>query len=182
MSAPGDVWAGLYDWVFNVGKYLLVGVQVVVLGVFFSRFIFDEMNNDLTDNINDQVEALESPFFKQGEVRFNNIHDLLNDIALLQENQITNSEKIGGVLASIPKEFNLEQFSYADGSVSLDLSSSDEEAISIYENQLETNPLYQDVSFALSKSGTDADVEITITFSFKPNEDNIFSNFGRKEK
>ena len=173
ITAPGDFMSGLYTWIFTVGKYLLVVVQVVVLAVFFSRFIFDKTNNDLTDNINDQVESLESPFFKQGEIRYNNLHSILSDIRLLQENQLQNAGQIGSVLSTIPSELLLEKFSYNEGSVTLNFKSTDPDAISKFERQLNANPLYEDVRVSITQKGTGSDIEFVVTFKFKPT-DSIF--------
>jgi len=174
--APGDIWAGLYHWVFNVGKYLLVAVQVVVLGVFFSRFIFDKKNNDLTDDINDQVEALNEPFFRSREIKYNNMHDLLDDIAILNEYQVTNTDKIGGLLASIPTELRLQQISYNDGDVSMSFLSDNGSAIKTYEKQLNENPLYGEVLVSFSQSGHTSDFNLSVTFSFLPDEDNLIES------
>jgi len=171
--APGDIWAGLYNWVFTVGKYLLVAVQVVVLGVFFSRFIFDKKNNDLTDDINDQVDALDEPFFRSHEIKYHNIQDLLSDIAVLDEYQVTNSERIGGLLSSIPTELRLQQISYSDGDVSMSFLSDNDSAIKMYEKQLDGNPLYEGVSVSFSQSGNTNDVNFAVTFSFLKDEDNL---------
>lgn len=164
MTAPDDVWTGMYNWIFDVGKYLLVGVQVVVLGVFFSRFILDRINNDLTEDINDQVVTLDKPFFKQGEIRYNNILDLSYDIDQAQQTQNKNATDIGGIISSIPREIELKRFTYSDGNVNLSLESADLEAIKDYENKLGTSPLYSDVKVSLTKSGFESEVEFTVSF------------------
>jgi hypothetical protein len=176
VTTPGDLWSGLYDWVFSVGKYLLVTVQVVVLAVFFSRFIFDKKNNDLTDDINDQVDALEDPFFRSREIKYLNLHDLLEDIDILEEYQITNAEEIGGLLSSIPQELRLEQFAFNDGGVNMSFSSDNEDAIKLYERQLDENPLYGNVSVSFSQSGNTNDVSFAVIFSILPDEENLIES------
>ena len=37
--SPHDTFSKAYDWMVNIGKYLLIFVEIIVLGVFFSRFI-----------------------------------------------------------------------------------------------------------------------------------------------
>ena len=49
--SPSDVWSNAYVWLVNIGKYMLIAVEVVVLGVFFSRFVLDRKNNDLTEEV-----------------------------------------------------------------------------------------------------------------------------------
>lgn len=164
VATPDDVWSGLYDWVFNIGKYLLVAIQAVVLTVFFSRFIFDRTNNNLSDDINDQVGALEGDFYKQGTVTYTNMHKLLSDINLLQDQQITYADRVGGILSEIPNELRLQNYSFNDGSVNLSFKSSDRDIVSQYEKFLEDNPLYENVTVNLSKTGGSDEIDFSMSF------------------
>lgn len=164
VSTPDDVWSGLYDWVFNIGKYLLVAIQAVVLTVFFSRFIFDRKNNNLSDDINDQVGVLEEDFYKQGAVTYSNMHKLLSDINLLQDQQITYADRVGSILSEIPNELRLQNYSFNDGAVNLTFKSSNREVVSQYEKFLEDNPLYKDVTVNLSKTGSSDEIDFSINF------------------
>ncbi|HNZ70667.1 MAG TPA: hypothetical protein PKJ86_01500, partial [Candidatus Dojkabacteria bacterium] len=71
--APQDAWSKVYDWVTKAGRYILVGVEIVVLGVFFARFIFDRQNNKLSDDINNKVNyILSNENLRRDEIRFRN--------------------------------------------------------------------------------------------------------------
>lgn len=173
VSAPGDFWAGAYDWIFNIGKYLLIGVQATVLLVFFSRFTFDKINNDLTESINDQVDTLEKPVFKQGELRFFNLQDLTHDVALLDESQTYYSADIGGVINSIPDEIRLKSFTYANDNISMSLESVNSDVIREYEKLLEDDPQYSDIKVSISKSGTDAQIQFNVIFKIVGEGDEV---------
>ena len=43
--SPTDIWSNAYMWLTEVGKYLLIAVEVIVLGVFISRFVLDKKKN-----------------------------------------------------------------------------------------------------------------------------------------
>ena len=60
-----DVLGNAYIWLFNIGKYLLVAVEIIVLGVFFARFVLDKKNNDLTESVNDKVVLLSNEAWSQ---------------------------------------------------------------------------------------------------------------------
>ena len=47
VTTSEDVLGNAYVWLFNIGKYLLLVVEMIVLGVFFARFTLDKKNNDL---------------------------------------------------------------------------------------------------------------------------------------
>lgn len=165
---PEDIWTKIYNWVTQVGKYLLVLVCVIVLSVFFARFFLDKRNNDLTTEINEKVEyMLDTQEKRQEEIRFRSYQNLLTDIALLSEEQPINSVKIATVLDTLPKEFTLYSISFDENRVTMALLADNFEQISKYSSELNSNPAYKDVSVSVSKtSSTITEVDFSINFSF----------------
>ena len=42
--SPHDTFSKAYDWMVNIGKYLLIFVEIIVLGVFFrDLFLIDRI-------------------------------------------------------------------------------------------------------------------------------------------
>lgn len=166
VNPPEDVWSKMYDWVFKVGRYLLVFVQLIVLSVFFARFVLDQQNNDLTEEINDKVNILSTESLRKDELRYRNVHMILSDIRKLKENQVLNSQEVSSVLDGFSKDLSLVSFSFSNGRVNLQLISEDFEKIKVYENSLKSNPKYTDVGLTLVKSGDeDANIEFSVSFS-----------------
>lgn len=166
VNRPEDIWERIYDWLFNVGKYILISVEVLVLIVFFSRFAIDRMNNNLTDDINDQVNTLSNDFFRRSEIRFNNLHALLLDLNTLSNDQKKNSTIVSSITESIPSNIKLEQFSFTRGQVNMSFTANDFESIQSYESLLRRNPKYSDVRINLSKSGeSTSKIDFTVSFN-----------------
>ncbi|GAB4157364.1 MAG: hypothetical protein Fur003_1100 [Candidatus Dojkabacteria bacterium] len=163
VSRPNDTWSKMYDWIFSLGKYLLVGVQLVVLGVFFSRFWIDKTNNDLTEQINEQVGILNLPLLKQSEIRYNNYHTLLEDIGNISNKQLINSTILGSVVETIPSEILLERITFNVDSVNMTLSAPSLAAIDKYEDSLSTSPLFKDVFVNLKKTASSSSIEFTVS-------------------
>lgn len=170
VTRPDDTWSRVYDWIFNLGKYLLVGVQLIVLAVFFSRFWIDKSNNDLTDNINDQVETLSIPILKQGEIRYNNLHALLADINTINTTQKINSTVLGSIIETVPNNIALDRFSFNEDTVSMTLIATDFATLYAYESSLKQNPLYKDVTLNLKKDSGDSNIEFSITLKIAREE------------
>lgn len=168
VNPPEDVWESIYDWLFNVGKYLLISVEIVVLLVFFSRFVIDRKNNDLTDEINSQVDVLSNTYYRLAEIKFNNLHTLFGDLKTLDEDQEINSAYISSVQESIPSDLELQRFSYSKGQVSMAFIADNFEEVQSYESSLRNNQLYQNIQVTLSKSGEGSSkIDFAVTFQIK---------------
>lgn len=165
INPPSDLWTSIYNWVFKVGRYILVGVEAALLIAFFSRFVLDEINNDLTKEINDKVTLLSNSEFRSQEVKFQNIHSLLADVREISKKQEINSGIIAQLTSSIPGTLQLQNFSFNSGKVTMTIKSTSIKAVKDYEFSLRQNSKYKDVLVTLSKTGIKSD-EIDVTISF----------------
>ena len=48
----------LYKWITSVGRYIVIGVEMVVLVAFIARFFLDQSLNDITEKINNNNTTL----------------------------------------------------------------------------------------------------------------------------
>lgn len=165
VGSPDDAWTAAYVWVFSIGRYLLVGVEVLVLGVFFARFILDKMNNDLTDEINDKVAILSNEVFKDQDVTFQNLHGLFSDIDKLEKDQPEYSKEVAAVTSGVPDSLTLDKFSFSPERISLSLLASNIADVRDYEFSLKQNSKYSDVQVTVAKSGVESS-EVTVGVSF----------------
>ena len=161
--SPTDLWSNAYLWLTNIGKYLLIAVEIVVLGVFFSRFILDKKNNDLTEDVNANVTLLSNDSWQKNAALFENYQYLLSDINIVNEKQDINSTEISELTSGIPSSLHLSSFSYSENKVSLRLTSNSLNAIKDYESSLKNNPGYADVVFNIDKD--DDDIVVSVNFA-----------------
>ncbi len=165
VTRPGDLWSNAYQWMFEVGKYMLIVVEVVALAVFVSRFIFDEQNNDLTKDINTQVQVLSGGNWKQDSITYENLQGLLVDIGKIEKNQKINSVIIEEISNGIPHGLSVETFSFNNGRVSLNLKTTDFKSFKDYETAIKNNVNYESVSFSTTKESTVYDIRVNFRVS-----------------
>lgn len=158
-----DVVSTVYTWLTTIGKYLLIVVELVVLGVFFSRFILDERNNDLTEEIKSQVALLNDSTWKKNNKIYTNYQTLLSDVEIVRMGQRFNSEIVSEVTSSVPSTIILKSFSLNGDRVSLSLIALNLEDINIYETALKSSTRYSDVSFNIKKE--DGEIKVGVTFN-----------------
>lgn len=166
INPPTDIWTTIYNWVFTVGRYVLVGIEALLLIVFFSRFILDEINSDLTEEINDKVTILSDQEFRSKEVLFRNIHTLLLDVKKVKDNQVVNSDVIAQVTSSVPATLELNSFSFNRDKVAINLKSTDIKAIKDYEFSLRQSNKIKDVTVSLqTASNSNSVINASISFT-----------------
>ena len=169
LYSPNDLWANAYVWLVNIGKYMLIFVQVIVLIVFFARFVLDRRNNDLTEDINNKVILLSNENWRKNSILFENYQTLLLDAKKVREGQQINSTSVSELLSGVPSTLDLENFSFNEGKVSFHLIASNLDVVKNYEAALKNNPDYYDVRFSISKDKSD--VSVRISFNLFPTED-----------
>ncbi len=165
VNAPDDIWESLYFWVFNVGKYIFVFVELIVLIVFMARFTVDKSNNDLTREINSLVEKLSTDYYKSLERKAVNLHSLLGDIETLSSDQELNSKTISSVLDSIPSYIQMLNFSYRDNNVNIRFTTVDLESFQRFEDLIEKNQAYKNITFSVTRSEGSPVFEGNVSFT-----------------
>lgn len=163
INAPGDTFTIFYEWTFTIGKYLLIFVQVVVIAVFIVRLTADRINNDLTRDINNQVELLLQAEIRENEGKYRTFQTLFEDLDLLDETQVQNSRRIVSVLDSIPSNINLVNFSFNDNRISSNFTATSLDAITKYETFLKQSPQYSDVRINLEMLNEDS-YELSVNY------------------
>lgn len=165
--APTDIWSRAYIWLVEVGKYLLIAVELVVLGVFFSRFVIDKKNNDLTEEINDNVAIISNESWRQKNILFENYQNLLSDVGSIRKEQEKNlsSTIISELIGGIPSLLVLDNFAFTDERVSMGFTTTSSKTVSNYESALKNNPEYSDVLFNIVKEKSDISLRVTFNLA-----------------
>lgn len=159
--SPTDIWSNAYLWLSEVGKYLLIAVEVVVLAVFLSRFLMDKKNNDLTEEINSKVALLSNDTWKENSILFDNYQSVLFDIKKVREEQEVNSTTISELINGVPSSLKIKNFSFARGKASFLLIANNLDAVKNYEAALKNNTDYHNVKFSITKDSNEINVRIT---------------------
>ena len=163
VAGPADVWAHAYQWMFEVGKYMLIVVEIIALGVFLARFVLDEKNNDLTRDINDQVALLSGGSWQQDSITYENIQGLLADVGRISQGQKINSVIIDEIRDGIPSALRVKNFSFSNGRINLALETTDFKSFKDYESAIKSNPSYENVSFTVVKNNTIFDISVNFS-------------------
>lgn len=175
---PEDIWTKAYNWIVRIGRVLLVFVEIIVLTVFYIRYTYDKVKNDLTEDINRKIlSVLSLPENRRDERKFRSYLNLLSDVEKVENEQKINSDRLAIILDTLPEQFELQTISFAGSQVSLSLISKEFDSIAEYTSQLKENPLInENVKVSLSKEAqedefSNSDIEFSVSFKFESEED-----------
>lgn len=167
--SENDAFTKAYEWMVNIGRYLLIFVELIVLGVFFSRFILDKQNNDLSEEVEGQIQLLRTEPWVSNNVLYSRYQKLLKDVKIVKDGQQINSSIVSEIISGIPITLTLKGFSLNDMKVNMTLGANSLEEVKIYESALKENERYSDVSFNIQKE--DAEISIGVSFNIVSNKD-----------
>lgn len=157
-------WDKIYAWVFNIGRYLIILVEVVVLIAFVTRFSLDRKKNDLEEKIKVKVHMLKAQTKVEAELR--SVQSALTSFSLLIDDQNIMSTRVSKILDLIPEEMELQTFSINTDRISLQLLSPSYEVAHKFEESLRTDKDYGDVKVSVESEGAGASVQFSVTVNF----------------
>ncbi|MEA3357123.1 MAG: hypothetical protein U9Q67_01695 [Patescibacteria group bacterium] len=166
---PQTAWDKVYYWIFAIGRYLIVAVEVIVLAVFVFRFVYDRRNNDLIDSINAKVELLNEQRNFEQEVR--TVQMTLASISQMIEERSELSSKFDDVLDNIPAAIEIESFTINQNRVDLECFAPSYSDIEKLEKNFKSSDDYESVLVSLSRSGVDHDINFTAQITLAQESD-----------
>ena len=164
---PTSAWDKIYVWVFSIGRYIIIGVEMIVLLAFASRFVLDRRNNDLKESLDVKVRILQDQ--KEIESELRRVQSILNNFSDMIDCQKLISPKLTDILDDIPDEFEIDSISVTQSSVNFSGLAPSYEVIKTLEEDLREDPDYGEVSVEISKGDVDSDDEGTFRIYFVQN-------------
>lgn len=105
-------------WILSYGRYIIISVELIVLLVFFSRFILDRKLADLSDSI-DQKRAI---ILSASQLE-NNIRDFQKNLEMvksLEDKRTVYIQIIDDLKSFIPKDVFFKKISFDSEKISLE--------------------------------------------------------------
>ncbi|HOZ44503.1 MAG TPA: hypothetical protein PLN39_00645 [Candidatus Dojkabacteria bacterium] len=164
-----DAFTKAYEWMVTIGKYLLIFVEMIVLGVFFSRFFLDKKRIDLNEEVESQIQLLRTEPWVSNNILFSRYQKLLKDVKTVKNGQQINSSVVSEIVSGIPITLTLKGFTLNESKVSMSFMASSLEEVKIYESALKENERYSDVSFSIQKE--DAEISVGVSFNIVGKQD-----------
>lgn len=167
----GTVIGKFFDWVFSVGRYIVVFTELIVIGAFLSRFWLDRRNTDLSEKIRQQRAILEST--QEFENEFRLFQSKLNVIAQELEKGEDLLLPFQIVVKSLPNDIYLRSFNWSEKNQQANLNTAvfSEAGLSLFIDSLLSQPEVSSVDIGTIKKdkGTKG-TEIRVNVHFNEEE------------
>lgn len=102
----------LVNWLFSVGRYIIVFTELVVIGAFLSRFWLDRRNSDLSEELRQQGAILES--ITDFEKEFTLFQSRLERISQTLEKEKNPLNSLDLITASLPGDSLLLKYNFTE--------------------------------------------------------------------
>lgn len=153
-------------WALSYGRYIIIFTQIVVLSVFFSRFILDREHIDLKEAIQQKQALITSIADVETEIR--TIQDRLKKIKDIDTSQAVPLHVVNFIQSVTPLDIYYSQFSLTSGSLHLKGISRNLGSLSDLLYQLKRSGRFIEITLDDITRNSDSSVEFSIIATFKP--------------
>ncbi len=163
-----------FDWVFSVGRYIVVFTELIVIGAFLSRFWLDRRNTDLSDKLRQQRAILEST--KEFENEFRLFQAKLNVVAQELETEEDLLLPFQVVVKTLPSDVYLKSFNWSqeDQRATLSTAIFSEAGLSLFIDNLLSQPEVSSIEIGTirkDKESQGTEIKITVNFNGEKNNE-----------
>jgi len=165
---PMSSWDRIYYWVFNVGRYIIIAIELIVLILFAMRFSLDRKNADLDDELAVKMNMLDSQ--RETEQKVRRVQTTLVNFSEMLEDQQVLSGRYQQIMSDIPSSIPWEDFGLTRERVSFEGTAPSYQDLESFERILRENPDYSRLDIELNKSGAAASsvrYELTVYFDLE---------------
>lgn len=152
----------LINWLLSAGRYIIIFVEILVLGAFLARFKLDGDLIELKENIEEQIPFIQS--LKNDEALIRKLQFQITSLREIKTNSPDYTEILKNISKKLPKEVTLQtiNFERTIGKTSIKFSGTarNYRQLQIFIVELKSDPQFSDVNLASVELQ-----EGTITFS-----------------
>ncbi len=141
-TAPPDLWDKTYAWVTNIGRIIVIIVQIVVIMSFLIRIVVDTQTKNLKEEEKAREQILTS--FKQQEIEFRNLQTQFQAYKDIWNISSSYSDIFKEILSYMPKRAREINISIKDNIISVK-GESEVSLIGTFESKLKNSKNFSNV-------------------------------------
>ena len=141
----------IFSWCLQVGRYLIIVTELVVIAAFISRFKLDRDLADLNASIEDNQTIIASFGELESNVRF--LQERLTLTTQLEKGQLQPTQVLDALAKTMPPDIYLTSFNLKKSSFTLDAVAISDASIATFLAGLTTNKMFKEVNLTSLKTG-----------------------------
>ena len=132
------------SWLLSIGRYIIIGTELVVFGVFITRFQLDTKLSDLHDKIKQEEAIVKS--LENVDKNARALQTRLSEIKTLENIQTNEpSELLAHITSLAPETVSFETIAKQKESISITATSGSNRGFSLFVSSLRASPKLRDV-------------------------------------
>lgn len=159
---PAGRWDKIYNWTTNTAKYIIIVMELVVIGAIAVRLYFDGRIALIKEELDTQQDMVTAR--KSDEVKTRQLITGLQQIDELEANQISLGLQYKKVYDLVPPSLSIKNISIDLSNCSINGTAQDYSTLLKLENNLKNAEFLKDVIFSTNQSASST---VTFTASFK---------------
>ena len=177
IQQPKTVWEKIFDWIFSVGRYLVVFVEALVLIAFISRFGMDRVRNDLDKKITSSVRTLE--FYEETGKTDTVItsYYIQEGAQTLIENQHKYSILLNDINDIFDGKASVASLSVQEDTVNITASTASVDELKVIEDAFRESSFFSNVSVDLNVRSGQNDIGVSFGITAVISPDRYVGNF-----
>lgn len=151
-----------FSWLLTVGRYIIIGTELVVFAVFISRFQLDTRLSDLNDKIKQEEAVVKS--LEQIDTNARSLQIRLSEIKRLTSGQNDASDLLFRISQVVPETVSLNMLSQQQGTLTINAVARSSKGFSVFVENLRTLPKLRNVSITeVSKDEISGGIKFSLT-------------------
>jgi len=134
----------IFKWAVNIGRIVIIVVELIALSAFLYRFSLDKELIDLHSKIKQEQAIVE--FFKKNEESYRNLQDRLATAATFSDQASKKTKIFNDVVEFVPSGITFSSFSIYEDRIKINASTDSVIALSYFVNSLKNYPLIETLS------------------------------------
>ena len=152
-------------WALNVGRWIVIFTELVVILAFLSRFKLDQDLSDLYDSIREKQKAVEySATFEQN---FRITQRRILDIQLLEGRQLKTDQIMAEVVRITPQDITYQSLAFGDNNIFVTAVALSETGLSQFFSNLLASNMFKDINIGAISKGAGGEPGIHFSISFR---------------
>ena len=148
----------ILKWALTVGRWIVIGTELVVILAFLSRFKLDRDLSNLYKDIKQKQIIIESNREFEDDFRF--LQQRLATIKGLEQKELAAGKVLDEITLLTPVDVSFTEFIVAGQEINLVATALSEQGLSTFLNNLKQSPQFKNLVISSLSSGTEQGVGI----------------------
>lgn len=157
-------WEKFLKWVLTVGRYIIIGTEIIVMTAFLFRFKLDHDLITLSDEVKSKKQLIES--FGNLETKTRNLQSYLATIKKIQDQSPSYVNMINSLSTITPYDVIFSQIRVSENQIKLSATAISLGGFSSFLENLKLSKDFKDINLERVKRGSSG-IEFSLQFSYQ---------------